>query len=267
MISRVYSVMQVSVGTTLISDNSVPALTISAIGQVNSGGWSNPELGPWSYITPPADGILDLDFLATPPKPGVIVSMGFQNITAHAILAIPDWVRGVRVHASTNSMEQRIDASSSAKSGGHPVPWPWFQQASAATSAGVLPLFDVKLTFPEIIYVSWMPPVPDRLTVRATASITVKNNSGKSELLIAPTPAAIHHWEVFDEAGRMVDSEKDELTITVLQSRNFEPGETLRSDYLVSLNGKVLSENARYRLRFKFWSFEGEAFFRAKIVQ
>lgn len=111
MVARVYEVTAVAVDFTFSDDDQVPILKISAKGRVNSGGWSSPELGVWSYIQPPGDGILDLDFLATPPPDGTIVTMGFRNVHAGLLLPVPDWVKGVRVHASTNQMEAMLVAA------------------------------------------------------------------------------------------------------------------------------------------------------------
>jgi hypothetical protein len=94
--------------TTLDSGEGAPALKVSAVGQGNSGGLSNLELGFWMYIVAPADGILDLDFMATAPAPSTIVTMGFKPITANAVFPVPNWVRGVRVHSATNTAEKML---------------------------------------------------------------------------------------------------------------------------------------------------------------
>jgi hypothetical protein len=140
MIARTYSVLEVKIDTTLASDEglpSVPALKVSATGMVNSGGWSNPELGVWSYIDQPSDGILDMDFLANPPEPGTMVTMGFQRIPVNGLFAVPDWVQGVRIHSATNSIEARLSGplpSSDMKlmGDGMPLPWPfpWYRPQS-----------------------------------------------------------------------------------------------------------------------------------------
>jgi hypothetical protein len=77
-----------------------PQLQILATGTVPSTGWSNPQLVPYTYIQAPPDGIYDFDFVATPPT----------EIVAQVITPICvkyEWyaqgVKGVRLHASTNS--------------------------------------------------------------------------------------------------------------------------------------------------------------------
>jgi hypothetical protein len=103
---RVYSVEEVRVEGL---DASPPAIAVSARGQVNSTGWTNPRLVPWTYVTPPADGIVDLDFIATAPD-------GFANfvfcpVAVAFAFSVPDWLKGVRVHASTSHREAGIDAN------------------------------------------------------------------------------------------------------------------------------------------------------------
>ncbi|MGH0218495.1 hypothetical protein NKY68_00200 [Sinorhizobium meliloti] len=142
MVARVFDVTEVLVDFTFSDGDHAPLLKVYAKGHVNTGGWSNPELGVWSYIAEPNDGVLDLDFMATPPAEGTIVTMAFTNVSAALLLPIPDWVKGVRVHASTNQMEAMLSAtlptskSSEVKTvaGGLPLPWPfpWYVPAKAA---------------------------------------------------------------------------------------------------------------------------------------
>ncbi|KAB8060395.1 MULTISPECIES: hypothetical protein [Janthinobacterium] len=81
-----------------------PHLHVSAIGEVSSGGWKAATLAPRVYIKPPQDGIQDLDFEATPPKGSEPVIQVILPIAAGAVLALPDWLKGVRVHAKTNAV-------------------------------------------------------------------------------------------------------------------------------------------------------------------
>jgi hypothetical protein len=125
---RVYSVDDVRVDGL---DAIPPAISISVKGQVNSTGWTNPRLIPWTYAEAPKDGIIDFDFIATAP-------VGFVNFVFCPIglgysFAIPAWVIGVRIHAAINALEAKIEAqealarqapvTSSAE--GLPLPWPF----------------------------------------------------------------------------------------------------------------------------------------------
>lgn len=107
-VARVYSVNKVKVGFTATDGSTPPALTVSAAGTVNSGGWTLPELGVWIYITPPADGILNMDFMASPPAPDTYVTLGFKPVYAGVAFPVPSWVKGVRVYASTNEVVEML---------------------------------------------------------------------------------------------------------------------------------------------------------------
>jgi hypothetical protein len=88
------SVVRATGGTTIIVSE----------GMVTTTGWRNAELQPRIYLRPPSDGIWDWDFVATPPQ-GIVL----QVLTRIAVQSVnfvpPDWMRGVRVHGSSNSEE------------------------------------------------------------------------------------------------------------------------------------------------------------------
>lgn len=91
----------IKVGTVL-TRSIPPYLIIHAEGWVTTSGWLGGTLLPWVYIAPPADGILDLDFVATPPHgPALMV---LTRIEAHAGFIKPKWVKGVRIHSSLNQV-------------------------------------------------------------------------------------------------------------------------------------------------------------------
>jgi hypothetical protein len=132
MQSRVYSVEEVHVEALMVIPENPPAISVSARGWVPTSGWSHPDLAPWMYIVPPKDGILDLDFVASPPTGGFVLQV-FSRIGVVKAFPIPSWVRGVRIHTSTNRMEAMLEKSSqksiaSAKEGpiAGPWPFPWY---------------------------------------------------------------------------------------------------------------------------------------------
>lgn len=109
MTSRIYSI--VTVDLSLIKTNP-PGLLVSAAGMVTTSGWSNPRLVPFTYFKPPADGILDCDFVATPPAPDQIVLQVLTPISGD--LALTDieldnfWgpglpLVGIRCHSVGNT--------------------------------------------------------------------------------------------------------------------------------------------------------------------
>ena len=79
-------------------------LLIGARGYVSDNGWDNGRLIPYVYITPPADGIWDFDFVAT-RKPGPHIQILTPIFAFKSVSGPPSWVRGVRVHSSTNKKE------------------------------------------------------------------------------------------------------------------------------------------------------------------
>lgn len=131
-----------------------PKIGVTANGTVPSTGWTDPELGPWYYLLPPADGIQDFDFYATEPT-GIVIPVKMP-IAAYLIIdRQPDnyWgpgkpLVGVRIHSQSNSVEARFGAAGqlelhSLKAGDEdpfplrmapfstaipasaPFPWPW----------------------------------------------------------------------------------------------------------------------------------------------
>ncbi|QIF02111.1 hypothetical protein [Roseimicrobium sp. ORNL1] len=83
------------------------ALIILAVGTVTSSGWTRPELSPWVYITPPKDGIYDFSFIATPPS-GIVTPSLRPIIGGGVFPNMPSWVKGVRIHASSNCKEAPV---------------------------------------------------------------------------------------------------------------------------------------------------------------
>ena len=96
-----------SVSVTYIKKNP-PQLKIEAHGKAASMGWTQPTLSPHVYIQPPPDGIYDFDFDAVPPTG--IVPQVLTPISAELVLTeIPKGMKGVRVHAKTNSKGAKLE--------------------------------------------------------------------------------------------------------------------------------------------------------------
>ncbi len=102
-------VAEVKEVTTALLKIRPPALAVHAVGVVNSSGWTEPQLTAWVYIQPPADGILDLDFIAK--RPTGIVHWTLMPIGGDVVIENVDlanyWgsglpLNGVRVHAAAN---------------------------------------------------------------------------------------------------------------------------------------------------------------------
>jgi hypothetical protein len=126
--SRIYSVEDLRVESLIVIPENPPAISVSASGWVPTSGWTHPELAPWMYISPPSDGVLDLDFVATAPT-GIVLQV-FSKIGTVKTFPIPNWVVGVRVHTSTNDMQATIGGAknpshASLMGEGLPLPWPF----------------------------------------------------------------------------------------------------------------------------------------------
>lgn len=112
-----------------------PRLIVSVQGRVTTTGWTNARLEPWVYVMPPADGLQDLDLVATPPSGPA--GQALMPIVAGTSFWLPDWCKGVRVHASANSMESFVpglepveflavsDGGETSAAGDPDDSWPW----------------------------------------------------------------------------------------------------------------------------------------------
>lgn len=87
-----------------------PQLGIQFTGTVTSGGWTRPELIAWSYFVPPADGIYDFDFVASPPR-GIAIQALLPITGSITIENPPGELKGVRIHSATNSVVALIGDS------------------------------------------------------------------------------------------------------------------------------------------------------------
>ncbi len=114
-----------------------PKIGVTAAGTVPTTGWTNPQLGAWFYISPPADGIQDLDFSADEPT-GIVLRVFTPIAAALVIDRDPNdyWGKGkpllgVRIHAHTNAIEAKFDGDKTIEADyltlsarGGEVPWP-----------------------------------------------------------------------------------------------------------------------------------------------
>lgn len=113
-VEKVYSVDEVRLD---VLESNPPQLVIHARGQVNSSGWTEGHLVPVHYVQPPPDGIYDVTFVARPPTG--IVFWAFQPIQAEPYRwgpFDPKELKGIRVIAETNQIEERLDGSACRRS-------------------------------------------------------------------------------------------------------------------------------------------------------
>jgi hypothetical protein len=84
------------------SDDFQEFAAVVAFGQVSTTGWTHIRLSPRFYISPPADGIWDLDLLGDPPVG--IVGQVVLPVSAQDVFFAPTWFQGVRVHSASNDV-------------------------------------------------------------------------------------------------------------------------------------------------------------------
>lgn len=117
-------ILEVTEVTLEIQKTNPPTLVINAKGNVNSGGWKNGQLVPYIYITPPADGIYEFDFLAEAPS-GPSTSAIEEIKTQYSWNDFPADLKGVKVYSSSNYLvaltEDGKQGRNSSKSGSFDV--------------------------------------------------------------------------------------------------------------------------------------------------
>jgi hypothetical protein len=84
----------------------VGMIEISALGEVNTTGWTHPRLSPVFYDLQPKDGIWDFDFIADPPI-GIVAPV-IMPVGALYVGHAPAWCKGVRIHAVHNAVEAPV---------------------------------------------------------------------------------------------------------------------------------------------------------------
>ena len=75
--------------------------------EVNTTGWSDGQLVPFTYTTPPDDGIYEFDFVAKPPS-GIFGQMISPINSEYVWHNFPNDVKGIRIYASRNSISSDL---------------------------------------------------------------------------------------------------------------------------------------------------------------
>lgn len=117
-------------------------LHVTAMGRVPTSGWTSPKLIPRIYFVPPADGIWDMDMVASSPS-GIALQVVLPVGPAVAFVARPSWCKGIRIHAAENSVESplieepvglvNVDSESQPLNW---VPYPWSSKVAAQAEGG-----------------------------------------------------------------------------------------------------------------------------------
>lgn len=85
-----------------------PQRVLVATAEVSSGGWTNPQLNPVTYVTFPIDGIWDVHAVAQPPD-GMAAQMISKLPMAMDVGAAPGELKGYRIHAAENCVVVLFD--------------------------------------------------------------------------------------------------------------------------------------------------------------
>ena len=87
-----------------ITNTNPPQLQVVARGTVTSSGWGFPKLVPYLRQKPPAQGVLEYDFIANAPAPDRLVTKRPMPIGANNMLHdyYPS-IQAIKINARTNS--------------------------------------------------------------------------------------------------------------------------------------------------------------------
>ena len=101
--TEVYDVTEVKIERL---ESKPTVFVVRAKGNTRTSGWTGARLSRAIYVHPPEDGIQDYSFLATPPEGPA--SDVITPIEAEDRWTDPEeWVKGTRVTAETNSIEEK----------------------------------------------------------------------------------------------------------------------------------------------------------------
>jgi len=105
---KIYKVLTASLS---IEKSKPPRLVINSAGEVNTGGWSNGVLQPYVYVQPPADGIYEFEFRGDPPSGASTQVISPIKAKEYVWASFPEGLKGVRIYAETNSIEELLPVS------------------------------------------------------------------------------------------------------------------------------------------------------------
>ena len=111
------------------------------------------------------------------------------------------------------------------------------------------------------VFVNKMPPIPDRLPAFAHVTATLTNTTRSDFNLQAPTPCDVNFWELYDSSNNLVQSEPHGMCPQHVVTASLPAGQTIRTDNVITLNGKLLESGETYTIKYKFWGYSSEASF------
>ena len=102
-------VFQVTAIYASVLKSTPPQLNIGGEGNTRTGGWLIPQLVPYEYAAPPADGIYEFGFKAQ-PRAG-IATQAITTIKTSYTMLLPNNLRGVKIYAEENNMVAMLAAN------------------------------------------------------------------------------------------------------------------------------------------------------------
>jgi hypothetical protein len=117
------------------------------------------------------------------------------------------------------------------------------------------------------VTVNKLSPVPDRLPAYLHVTATLQNTTRSDFALQAPTPCDVNFWELYDDSGRLIQTELCSPCPQYVVNAALPAGESLRTDNSITLNGKLLLDGEKYTVRYKFWGYYSEASFATRCLE
>ena len=124
-----------------------------------------------------------------------------------------------------------------------------------------------KLACQSTVTMNKLSPAPDRLSAFVHATATSQNTRRSNFNLQAPTPCDVNFWELYDDSGRLIQTELYALCSQHVVNALLPAGESLRTDNSIALNGRLLLNREKYTIRYKFLSYYSEATFTAECLE
>ena len=124
-----------------------------------------------------------------------------------------------------------------------------------------------RLACQSTVTVNKLSPAPDRLPAFVHATATLRNTTHSNFNLQAPTPCDVNFWELYDDSGRLIQTELHAVCPQHAVNALLPAGESLRTDNSIALNGRLLLNREKYTIRYKFGGYYSEATFTAECLE
>jgi hypothetical protein len=124
-----------------------------------------------------------------------------------------------------------------------------------------------KIVCPRCVTVNKLPPLPDRLPAYVHVTATLHNPTRSNFSLLAPTPGEVNFWELYEDSGRLIQTELHSRCLQSVLNAHLPAGGRMRIDNSIALNGRLLLDRQKYTIRYKFWGYYSEARFTAQCLE